>query len=232
MRRLILAALLAAMAGPGVALAADPLPYGPQLSFAAFRNGQEIGRHTLTFEQRGAEITVTTSVDFTVKVLGVTSYRYTHRSQEMWNGNTFLSLTSQTDDNGKKYSVAVKREASGLKVERSAQPEVVQAAAAYEGFRQPVQEIVPAQTLPSTQWNFRQVSEHRLLNTQYGTEARIQVVPVGRETIRTATGSLQATRYRYSGDLKMDQWFDDRGRWVKGSFVAHDGSTVEYILQE
>ena len=177
-------------------------------------------------------VTVTTSVDFAVKVLGVTSYRYTHRAQEVWNGNTFLSLAAQTDDNGKKYLVDVKRDAAGLKVERSAQAEVVQASAAYEGFRQPVREIVPAQTLPSTQWNLRQVREQRLLNTQYGTEARIQVVPLGRETIRTATGTLQATHYRYSGDLKMDQWFDDRGRWVKGSFVAHDGSTVEYILQE
>jgi hypothetical protein len=30
----------------------------------------------------------------------------------------------------------------------------------------------------------------------------------------------------------MDQWFDERGRWVKGTFTAFDGSTIEYILQE
>ena len=30
----------------------------------------------------------------------------------------------------------------------------------------------------------------------------------------------------------MDQWFDDRGRWVKASFKAFDGSEIEYILQE
>ena len=30
----------------------------------------------------------------------------------------------------------------------------------------------------------------------------------------------------------MEQWFDDKGRWVKGVFAAFDGSMIEYILQE
>ena len=54
---------------------------------------------------------------------------------------------------------------------------------------------------------------------------------LGRETIRTASSSIDATRYRYTGDLVMDQWFDDAGRWVKTSFTASDGSTVEYVLK-
>src|SRR5882672_1900604 len=94
--------LAAAIAAPCIAIAADPLPYGPSLSFAVFRNGQDIGRHTLAFEQRGPEVTVSTSIDFAVKVLGVVAYRYSHRAQEIWNGNTFVALASQTDDNGKK----------------------------------------------------------------------------------------------------------------------------------
>ena len=42
----------------------------------------------------------------------------------------------------------------------------------------------------------------------------------GRETIRTANASINSTHYRYSGDLVMDQWFDDAGRWAKTSFTA------------
>jgi len=86
--------------------------------------------------------------------------------------------------------------------------------------------------MPTSQWNFRQVQQTALLNTQLGTVAQIQVTPAGRETVRTPGGSISATRYRYTGDLRMDQWFDDRGRWVKGTFSAFDGSTIEYILQE
>ena len=69
------------------------------------------------------------------------------------------------------------------------------------------------------------------MNTQTGTEARIQVSVLGRETIRTTNASIDATHYRYTGDLVMDQWFDDTGRWVKTSFIASDGSTIEYVLK-
>ena len=71
-----------------------------------------------------------------------------------------------------------------------------------------------------------------MLNSQNGALAKVQITPRGRETIKTANGSLEATRYSYTGDVEMDQWFDDRGRWVKASFKASDGSTIEYILQE
>ncbi len=234
MRRLILATLLAVMAAAQSATAADALPYGSSLSFAAFRNGQQIGHHTVTFELHGSEITASTSVDFAVEMLGIVVYRYQHRGQETWNGNTFVGLSSETDDNGKKYRVEVIRDAAGLKVVRVPRTSAIQASTAYVGFRpsEMVEEIVPAQLMPSTQWNLRQVRQSSLISPQYGTQAHVQVAPVGRETIRTATGSLQAVRYRYSGDLRMDQWFDDSDRWVKASFIAHDGSTVEYILQE
>ena len=65
----------------------DP-PYGPTLSFAVYRNGEAIGRHTLAFQHNGADLTVSTTIDFAVKVLGVTAYRYIHRGQEVWNGDS------------------------------------------------------------------------------------------------------------------------------------------------
>jgi len=69
------------------------------------------------------------------------------------------------------------------------------------------------------------------VNTQTGTQARVRVSDLGRETIRTANTSIDATRYRVTGDVAMDQWFDDASRWVKTSFTASDGSTIEYVLQ-
>lgn len=220
---------------PGATGAAGEFPYGHTLSFAAYRNGQDIGRHTLTFVRHGSEVTVSVSVEFAAKIFGVVPYRYSHRSTEVWNGEQFVSLSSRTDDNGKRYKVEIKREAAALDIERISEPEVAPASAAFEGFKPPIivdRDVAPLQTLPSTQWNIRQVEQRILLNTQYGTKAHVQVVSLGRETIRTATGTLQATHYRYSGDISMDQWFDDRARWVKGAFVASDGSIIDYVLQE
>ena len=91
---------------------------------------------------------------------------------------------------------------------------------------------MPADILPTSQWKLRQVTQSKLLNTQDGTLIQVQVKTLGRENVRTGASTVPATRYAYSGGLRMNQWFDDRGRWVKGAFTAFDGSTIEYTLQE
>jgi hypothetical protein len=214
MRRL-LAALLLATIGPATVSVAQNLPYGQTLSFVVQRNGEPIGRHTVGFQHNGPDLTVSTAIDFAVKVLGFTAYRYTHRAQETWSADAFRSLVAQTDDNGKKYAVRAERNGSGIDVERNAE-----------------RALLPADLLPTSHWNFRQVDQSALLNTQNGTQARVQITPIGRERVRTATGWVDAMRYRYAGDVDKDQWFDDRGRWVKTSFKGSDGSSIEYILQE
>lgn len=208
----LLMVVVASVARPG---AAQEPPYGPTLSFAVYRNGEPIGRHALEFRRHGTALKVSTSVDFAVKFMGFTAYNYTHRAEEVWNGESFQSVATHTNDNGKTYAVRARRTTNGLNVERN-----------------DARELLPGSLLPSSLWNVRQVGQSSLLNTQYGTEARIQVAPVGREKVRAASGWIDATRYHYSGDVEKEQWFDDHGRWVKTTFKAFDGSMIEYILQE
>lgn len=207
-------ALLLILTSAASAAATGPLPYGPSLSFVAYRNGEPIGRHTVTFEREGGQLKVTTSIDLAVKFVGFTAYRYTHRAQEIWSGDSLVSLVSQTDDNGTKHNVKATREANDIAVTR-------------DGTRT----ALPLQILPSSHWNIEQVRQTVLLNTQKGTKARVKITPGARELIKTASGTIPATRYSYTGDVVMEQWFDDHGRWVKTSFKASDGSTIEYILQ-
>lgn len=207
-------ALLLTLTSAASAAATGPLPYGPSLSFVAYRNGEPIGRHTVTFERDGGQLKVTTSIDLAVKFVGFTAYRYTHRAQEIWSGDSLVSLVSQTDDNGTKHNVKATREANDIAV-------------THDGART----VLPPRILPSSHWNIEQVRQSILLNTQKGTEARVKVTPGARELIKTASGTIPATRYSYAGDVVMEQWFDDHGRWVKTSFKASDGSTIEYILQ-
>ena len=235
MRRQLAATLVVSVLGSTTVSAANDFPYGQTLAFNVFRNGQEIGRHTLTFESDGPNRVVTVAINFGVKAMGITAYRYTHADREVWNGDTLQALDSQTDDNGKKYKVHVQRGAKGLTVERQAPADAINASTADQGLQPPSieHEVLPADILPTSHWNIAQVKRSVLLNTQYGTLARVQVTPMGREPVKTATGAtIEATRYHYTGDIRMDQWFDDRGRWVKGMFAAPDGSTIDYVLQE
>jgi hypothetical protein len=220
-------------AAPVAALAAD-VPYAPQTTYGVYRGGTQIGRHTITFQQKGPAKVVTFDCEIDVKTLGVTSYRYVYRGREEWDGEQLQALQASTDDNGQRFTVSAERRGSNLVVERTAPAKVATAALMDQGYRGPDvgREALPADIMPTSQWNVRQVQQSRLLNTQYGTVSRVQVSPAGRETVQIGKSSVTATRYRYTGDLRMDQWFDDRGRWVKGAFTAFDGSTIEYILQE
>ena len=229
MHRLILAILLMA-AGSATASAAEGAPYGESLVFSAFRNGQPIGTHALAFQRQGGRLIVSTSIDFAVKLLGITAYRYSHRSREIWNGDDLQSITTLTEDDGKHYAVRARQEGNGLVVEREMPGAVVNDQGLQRGG--PIRETLPSGILPSTHWNMNQVKQSRLLNSQKGTEERIAVARVGRETVKTVAGAVEATRYSYSGGIRMDQWFDDRGCWVKSLFVVSDGSTIEYLLRE
>jgi hypothetical protein len=213
--RLFLLSLVLTLSSAVVASAAGALPYGSSLSFVAYRNGEPIGRHTVTFERDGGQLKVSTSIDLAVKFLGFTAYRYTHRAQEVWSGGALVSLASTTDDNGTKHSVTATREANDITV-------------VHDGKKT----LLPSWTLPSSHWNIEQVRQSMLLNTQKGTEARVNITQGPRENVKTSSGFLPATRYSYTGDVAMNQWFDDRGRWVKTSFQGSDGSTIEYVLQE
>ena len=232
MRRLVLASIL--MATGAAAAGADDFPYGNIHSFTVYRNGQQIGTHTLSFQHSGDKRAVTTSIDFAVKALGMTVYRYSHRGNEVWNGSTLQSIDTKTDDNGKQFTMRAQQNGDQLAVERKAPEPAAGAAMNDQGLQRsgPVAENLPATMLPSTHWNLNQVKQSTLLNTQYGTPSKVKITDLGRETIKTASRSIEATHYRYVGDITMDQWFDNRGRWVKAAFKAFDGSEIEYILQE
>jgi hypothetical protein len=230
----LLASTAALLLAAPVAFAADG-PYPSRISYAVYREGQQIGRHNVTFEHKGPIKVVTVDCEIEVKKLGVTAYRYSHRSRENWNGELLQSLHATTDDNGQRFTVTAERRDSSLIVERTA-PTLMPTAAALadQGYQGPdvSRQVVPGTLLPTSGWNFGQVKQSTLLNTQTGKVANVQVAPSGQEMVQMPSGSVATTRYRYTGDLKMDQWFDDKGRWIKATFTAFDGSTIEYILQQ
>lgn len=231
-----LAVTIAVIAGGWSAPAgANDFPYGKTLGFTIYRNGQEVGSHTLSFHNGDVHRTITIAVNIAVKSLSVIAYRYSHTSKEMWKRDALQELEARTDDNGRMFSVRAQRDARGLAVERVTPPQTASATVADQGLQAPEisRELLPATILPTSNWNSVQVRQSVLLNTQYGTRSHVKIVPIGREPVKTASGLIvEAMRYQYTGDLRMDQWFDDRGRWVKASFKAFDGSTIEYVLQE
>ncbi len=212
---------------------ADGLPYGPSLSFVAHRKGQRIGVHSVAFREEAGRQIVVTQIDFAVRLIGMVAYRYTHRCQEIWSGDKFQAVVTETNDNGERYAVQAQQENGALVVRRREPQSFIKTSGGDEAVEQHwIHETHRRSILPSTHWNIAQVRQRELLNTQSGKITEVSVREVGRETVQTATGAPPATHYAYDGGIDMQQWFDDRSRWVKSTFKATtDGSTIEYILQ-
>ena len=213
---------------------AEGFPYGASLGFVAHRNGQPIGTHALSFREEAGLRIVTTQIDFAVRILGLVAYRYRHRGQEIWSGDQFQAITTESDDNGAKYAVKARSEGGNLVVQRREPQSFHKTTAGDEAVEQQpwIRNVHQGRILPSTHWNITQTRQQELLNTQTGKIMHVSVIDAGRETVRTATQVPGATHFAYAGDVQMEQWFDDRARWVKSTFKATtDGSTIEYILQ-
>jgi hypothetical protein len=228
------AALPAATSAQQQVAVVGDLPYQPVTTYKVLRNGQEIGHHTLHFEHRGGQRIVKVDIDVDVKLFGLTAYRFSHQGREIWDGDQLQSLETKSDNNGRRYAVRAHHTAAGLVVEREQPADTNNAIAMFQGFGPPEihREMLPAGILPTSLWNLRQVGQSALLNTHHGKVSSTTIVPTGREWVQIASGPVEATRYTYTGDIKMDQWFDDRGRWVRSAFKAFDRSLIEYILQE
>ena len=124
--------------------------------------------------------------------------------------------------------------ANGISVEHEGIDPLIKTSGGDEALEQQrwIRDVHAGHLLPSTHWNIAQTRQRALLNTQTGKILHTGVREVGRETVRTASAAPGATHFAYGGDIKMDQWFDDRSRWVKSTFKATtDGSMIEYTLQ-
>lgn len=176
------------------------------------REGSKLGTHDLTFRTAGETLTVNVAVDLAYDIGPVTVFRYTHRAVEHWKGDQVVSVESQTDDDGEDYKVSGVRDGSGL---------VVQATglASY---------VAPTSALPATHWNRNQLAGP-WINTQDGKLLQPKVADVGVETIATADGrTLDARRYRMTGDAALDIWYHDTMGWAGLSFVIDD-TEIRYL---
>ena len=212
-RRTLIAggALLAAL--PIAARAALPVPASNRLAFDVVRNGKKFGSHALTFERSGDNLVVKVVVEMVFKAAFITLFRYSQTATERWSGDQVVALDTKTNDNGKLFSVAGRREAQGFVVEATGVPRY----------------IAPANALPATHWNRREL-DGPWINTQDGKLVRPRVAPQGVETVPTAgAGSIRANRFVLSGDVDMDMWYDSLPTWAGLRFKGKDGSAIQYI---
>ena len=187
-----------------------PIPPGGQLAFQIRRKGDKIGEHSSVFDVKGDALTINSHAEIVVHMIGIPVFRYMHRAVERWQGGSFMSLETTTNDDGTEYWVRVERQPAGLVVTGSAQKRYV----------------APPEALAMTHWNRTEVSVPKI-NPQKGDLLRPTVSDRGMERIATASGAMIAARhYNFSGQAILDLWYDTEDHWAGLAFLGGDQSQI------
>lgn len=184
----------------------------PPLRFDVMRNNSRIGQHAIGFGEESGVLVVKISVEIAVGLGPIKLYRYTHKVRENWRDGSFLSLESETNDNGKRYRVSAARTPEHVVVTSSATGRAV----------------FDPHTIPLTHWN-RLCVERALFNPQDGARMTPKVEVKGVEHVRLLDGrKVAACRYSLLLKPALDNWYDSAGHWIALRTSAWDGSIIEY----
>ena len=206
-------ALIAACACSAAAAAQDRT-----WSFNVALDGAPIGYHRFTLRPHdGPEGTLelVTEARFSVKVLGITAYRYAHDARERWRGGCLERLDSNTDDNGEQMRVAATPAGERL-----------------TGSGPQGQAALAGCVMTFAYWNPRILSQTRLLNAQTGDYEAVAVAQVGRETLEVGGERVPATRYRITGPKRpLDLWYSPQNEWLALESTVAGGRRLRYTLR-
>ena len=184
---------------------------GADLRFEVLRNGKPVGHHHVWLAELGDETRVDVRFEISVPILIIASYDYLYESSARWEGDRLMSLEAKTDDDG------------DVSIVKVSQVDGVTRIIGPDGELD-----VPGALFPTNHWNVGVLSEIRVLNTITGDVDQVTISEIGRETVATERGEIQATRYAYDGDLRTEVLYDIEDRWVGMTFEAADGSTIDY----
>lgn len=183
--------------------------------FDLYRGRSRIGEQLITVRKEGATVSVDIDVDINVRIIGLSAYRYTLASREVWHSGALQTLSSRCNDNGTSNQASARAVRGGVEVAGSAFSGVVQGA--------------PGTT---TYWTQEFLQRPVWISTQDGRPMKISVKRGGNASIPAASGTIAVTKFACRGDIgRLDLFYDGNGEWVGSEFDAK-GETARFVLRD
>ena len=173
-----------------------------KLEFDLFRNNQLIGQHIYLFNRNGQNLTVHSKINFEVKMLGITLYRYSTDGQEKYINGKFESFSAITNQNNKKKFSKVYKKENKFFIEGSS----------YKGE-------APKNFIIGSWWNHAIIKSGIQISASSGRIIQQNVSFIGKETIEINKKKYSALKYNFSSsdqslskDKKLDMniWYDEK----------------------
>ena len=182
-----------------------------ELVFDLYRNNQFIGQHIYLFNRDDQNLIVQNTINFEIKILGITLYKYFSKGQEQYIDGKFHSFSSVTKQNKKEKFVKIYKNEDQFFIEGSS----------YKGE-------APKDFIIGTWWNHLIVKSNAQISAASGRIIEQNVKFIGKETIKINNEKYSALRFNFfSSDpslskdkkLNMDVWYDEKSlMWLKASF--------------
>jgi hypothetical protein len=186
----------------------------PALSFRVERGGTPIGTHTINFTQDGGDLHVAIDINLAVSFGPITVFRYAHTNRETWRDGKLVAIETETNDDGRLFSVSARMTDQGLEVTSSENGTF----------------IAPENIIPTSYWNPATVEQTRLLDTQRGRIINVRVNETATREALVDGARVPVREYEMTGDLKLKLWYSPQMEWLNVIFRAR-GSDVDYHVE-
>jgi hypothetical protein len=182
-------------------------------SFSIRVDNKQAGTHYLVIQTSDdGAATVTSQADVSVRI-ALISYKYSFRGNESWNGSRLLQMTSTTNDDGKKYSVAVEANKEGLAVTANG-----------KSFQ------VKGQPWLTTYWKLPPENQRgpnvTLLDADTGKLINAKMEKFGIEKITVLGKAVDCVHYKLTGGVQVDLWYDGTDRMVRQESIEEGHRTL------
>ena len=181
------------------------------IEFDIYRNNKNIGKHIFSFKRSGDKLIVDSEINFEIKKLGVTLYKYHVKGAEVYEKGKLVKFNSKTLQNKKKKYVNLLSEDNNFIIDGSS----------FKGK-------VPNDYVLGTWWNHSIVDSDAQISAVSGRIIKQKVTFLGKETIKIDNKFYETLHFNFSSTdkklgkdkkLNTDIWYDEKTlNWVKASF--------------
>jgi hypothetical protein len=173
----------------------------------------EIGTYSNLIEPAAnGGITVTSRLDVTVKLIGITAHREHSVRRERWQDGRLIAFFSTTEKNGERYELRGEAREGGFVIHT---PQGTQ--------------MAPAHVLPSNPWSVDMLRSGPLLSTRNGALLTARVTDGPAETIMRGGRPERLRRFDIDSDKREYVWVDAQGVPVAFRTIER-GDPVDFIL--
>jgi hypothetical protein len=203
------------LAGSALALAASgPVAAAGQLLEYRIKHPTfgDIGRYSNRIESVGPDVIVTSELDVTVKILGLTAHREQSLRREQWRDGRLVAFTGTTTKNGERSEIRGEARDGGFQVTTPSGTV-----------------MAPANVRPSNPWSADLLQSGPLLSTRDGALLSARVTLAAEETAMRGGRPEPLYRFVIESDKSEYVWLDTQG--VPVAFrTQENGTAIDFVL--